>query len=99
MVNPDPAAALPFGPSLAPAFWQQHVEQAVNANETALKNTWRLIRGDASRAEGERRLAEIVTDVTMQALDALYPDTAVDLGPAVFHPHPPPLPAPSARAA
>jgi len=62
----------------APAFWQDHVEQAVAAKDQILNETWKLLQGDGNRSQGETQLAEMVTIISVEVLKALYPPHVTD---------------------
>ncbi len=69
----------------APAFWQEHVEDAVNEQEDALERVWQSLRAGAGAGtdaapgatEGRSRLLQVVTAITLQTLARLYPGTPI----------------------
>lgn len=56
-----------------PAFWQDHVERELLANEQAFVRVWQLLRNDGTVSQGESALEKHFTALTVQVLNALYP--------------------------
>ncbi|MES2830562.1 MAG: DUF3482 domain-containing protein [Pseudomonadota bacterium] len=61
----------------APAFWQAHVERAVATHEQNLQAVWQLLRAEGTRSQGEARLSEAVTAITVAVLQDLYPESVI----------------------
>ena len=65
----------------APAFWQEHVEQAVAAHTSAIAAVWQALRsipaGDQMPDPARLELQRLITTISRQTLRSLYPGVQI----------------------
>jgi len=66
-----------FVESEAPAFWVEEVEGIVTAHEGELPGIWEGLRAEPEGGPAGQRLDALVTMLTTQTLQALYPNAVV----------------------